>query len=166
MSSITVLVPAGQATPAAPLGPALGPLGVNVGEVVAEINKQTAQFKGMKVPVTIKVDPATRKFEVIVGSPPMSALIKKELGIEKGAQNPKEEVVGNLTMEQVVKIAKTKLESSASSNLKSVVKEVIGTCNSMGVTVEGKRAALIIKDIDAGRYDELINRTEHSEKSS
>jgi large subunit ribosomal protein L11 len=156
MAKIKVLVEAAQATAAAPLGPALGPLGVNVGQVVAEINKQTEPYQGMKVPVEIEVDSKTRKFSVTVGSPPMSALIKKELGITKGAQNPKTENVGNLSLEQAIKIAKNKMEFLNSYALKSAVKEVLGTADSMGITIEGEKPREYMKRIDQGKLDEKL----------
>ena len=143
---IEVLVPGGKATPGPPLGPALGPLGIPVNQVIAKINEATKQFEGMQVPVKVIVDPETKQFEIEVGSPPVSALIKKELGIEKGSGDGSS--VGNLTLEQVIKIAKMKREHSLARSLKGVVKEVVGTCVSMGVTIEGKPAKEFIKEID------------------
>ena len=156
MAEISVLIDGGKATAGAPLGPALGPLGVNIGEVVKQINAKTASFAGMKVPVKVAIDPVTKGFDISVGSPPASALIRKELGLEKGAANPKIEVKGNLTMEQVVKIAKMKIDNMISFRLKSAAKEIIGVCNSMGVSVEGKRAKESEKDIDEGKYDAIL----------
>ena len=143
---IEVLVPGGKATPGPPLGPALGPLGVPVPKVIQVINEKTKEFEGMQVPVKVIVDPTTKEFEIEVGVPPVSALIKKELGIEKGSGDSSP--VGNLTLDQVIKIAKIKRKQSLAKDLKGVVKEVIGTCVSMGVTVEGKPAKEFIKEID------------------
>jgi len=153
---IKLLVEGGKATPGPPIGPALGPFGLNVGKVVAEINQKTKDFEGMKVPVTLIVDPKTKSYEIKVGLPPVSALIKKELGIEKGAHSPSKEVVGNLTIEQAVKIAKMKRGGSLAKSLKAAVKEVLGTCVSMGVTVDGKDPRIVQKEIDEGKYDEVI----------
>ncbi len=153
MPEISVLVEGGKATASAPLGPALGPLGVNIGEVVNQINEKTKSYAGMKVPVKVIVDSSTREFEIKVGSPPMSGLIKKELGIEKAAANPKTDVAGNLSIEQVKKIAKMKIDSLASAELKSAAKEVIGACNSMGVTIDGKKAKQVQDEIKEGKYD-------------
>jgi len=153
MSDIKVLVEAGKASAGAPLGPALGPLGINIGEVVSKINEKTKGYAGMKVPVTVSVDPATKEFDIKVGSPPTSALIKKELGLQSGSKNPKAELNGNLSMEQVKKIVEMKIDSLAAYKMKSAAKEVIGVCDSMGVMVEGKRAKETIKDIDAGLFD-------------
>jgi len=151
MPSIDALVEGGKATPAPPLGPALGPLGVNVGKVIAEINEKTKKFEGMKVPVKVIVD-ASKNFEIAVGTPPTSALILKEIGKEKGS-GKKEEIVGNLGIKQAVKIAKMKSDEMLAKDLKSAVKEVVGACVSMGVTVEGKNPKEVIKEIAAGKHD-------------
>ena len=154
--TVSVLVDGGKASAGPPLGPALGPLGVNIGKVVSAINEKTKDFEGMKVPVKIHVDPATKEFEIEVGIPPTTALIKKELGIEKGAKEPGAENVGNLTMEQVVKIARMKRQDMIASSLKSAAKEVIGTCVTMGITIEGKSPKEVQKEIDNKVYDELF----------
>ncbi len=149
---INVLVDAGKATPGNPLGPALGPLGVNVVKVVQEINDKTKQFTGMKVPVTIEVN-ADKTFGISVGTPPTTALILKELGIEKGSGSPKGTKVGNLSMAQVLKIADMKKESSLGATVKTRAKEVVGTCVSCGVTVEGKEPKAVIAEINQGTWD-------------
>ncbi len=149
MSEIKVMVDAGKAS-AAQLAQALGPLGVNIGAIVDEINKKTSSFSGMKVPVTVVVD-AKKNFEIKVGSPPTSALITKELGAAKGAANPKTETAGNLSMEQVKKIAGMKGEKMNSFTIEKNMREVIGTCNSMGVLVDGKRAKELQKEITEGK---------------
>ncbi len=146
---VEVLVPGGKATPGPPLGPAIGPLGLNVKQVVDAINKATKEFDGLPVPVKIIVK-EDRSFEIEVGVPPVSALVKRELGIEKGAQKTKHEVVGNLTLEQVIKIAKIKKKQMLSYTLKSAVKEVLGTCVSMGVTIEDKHPRDVMKEIEEG----------------
>lgn len=151
---VEVLVEGGKATAGPPIGPALGPLGLNVVEVVNEINKLTKDFQGMKVPVKIIVDPATKKFEIKVGTPPASALIMQKAGIEKGASD--ENPVGNITMKDVVDIAKMKKGDLLGKDLKSKAKEIAGTCVSMGVTIENMNAKEIIKKIDEGEFDELF----------
>ncbi len=156
MTEIKVLVEGGKASAGAPLGPALGPLGVNIGDVVAQINEKTKSYAGMKVPVIVEVDAGTKTFEISVGSPPTSALIKKEIGLDKGSSNPKAEIKGNISMEQVKKVTEMKIEKLASYKMKSAAKEVIGVCNSMGITVEGKPARQVIKEIDEGKFDEQL----------
>ncbi len=153
---VEALVDGGKATAGPPLGPALGPLGVNIMEVIKVINEKTKAFQGMKVPVKVVVDPNTKSFEITVGTPPTSALIKKELGLEKGSGDARKTKVGNLKMEQVKKIADMKKESLLGKDMKSRVKEIIGTCQSMGVTVEGKNPKDILKEIDEGKYDDVL----------
>lgn len=160
--TVEVLVEGGKATAAPPLGPALGPKGVNIGQVVAEINKKTEAFKGMQVPVKVIIDPDTKEFEIELGTPPASQLIKKEAGIEKGSGNPKEEKVADILIEQVIKIVKMKEAGLLGKTLKEKVKEVIGTCNSMGVLVEGVPAVDAIKQVNEGKFDEEI-KTEKTE---
>ena len=151
---VKLLVDGGAATAGPPLGPALGPLGVNAGKVVEEINRKTADFKGMKVPVEVVVDTSTRSFEVKVGTPPTSALLIKEVGLDKGTKdaNP----VGNLTLEQIIKVANMKKDVMLSKTMKASVIEVIGVCQSAGINVEGKRPKEMIKDIKDGKYDKSI----------
>lgn len=147
MQTVDALVDGGQATAGPPLGPALGPLGLNLNQVIAAINEKTKDFDGMKVPIKLVVNPETKEFEVKVGTPPVSALIKRELGIEKGAQIPGEEVVGDLTLDQAKKIARIKMDNMLSYTEKAAVKEVLGTCVSMGVTVEGKSPKEVQKEL-------------------
>jgi len=155
-TTIKVLIEGGKATPGPPIGPALGPLGINVGQVVSEINKKTAAFEGMKVPVSIIVDKKAKQFRIEVGSPPTAALIKKELGLEKGAKTAGQEVVGNLTFEQVVKIAKLKRSTMLAEDLRAAVNEVLGTCLSMGVTVDGMHPKEVQRQVREGKYDEKL----------
>lgn len=154
--TIQALVEGGKATAAPPLGPALGPLGVNIGQVVADINKKTADFKGMQVPVKVTVDTETKQYSIELGTPPVSALIRKEAGVDKGASNPLAEKVGDLRIEQVIKIAKMKEDALLGKSTKERIKEVIGTCNSMGIMVEGKPAKEVINDINNGSFAEEI----------
>ena len=151
---VEALVPGGKASAGPPLGPALGPLGVNVAQVVAKINEQTKDLNGMQVPVKIKVKSRT-EFEIEVGTPPTSALILKEMGVEKGTGD--KSTVGNLTIEQVVKIANVKRKSLLSKTLKSAAREVIGTAGSLGATVDGlpsKEAQQVVED---GKYNDLLD---------
>jgi len=162
---IDVLIEGGKATAAPPLGPALGPMGVNIGEVVAEINAKTKEFAGMKVPVKVIIDKDTKAFDIKIGTPPASALIKKEAGIDKGAQNPATDKVADLKIEQIIKIAKMKSDSLLGKDSISKVKEIIGTCNSMGILVEGVHARDMLAKIDNGEHrDKIVSgKTELSE---
>ena len=153
--TVDLLVSGGQATAGPPLGPALGPLGVNVLEIVNKINDLTKDYAGMKVPVKVTVDPETKEFEVNIGTPTTSALIVRELKIEKGSGTPNTEKVGDLTMEQVVRISELKRAELLAKTLKAAAKEVLGSCVSMGVTVEGKDPREVQREIDEDKYDEL-----------
>lgn len=155
MTEIKVMIDGGKATPAPPLGPALAPLGLNVGKIVQEINEMTKNFSGMKVPVTLEVS-KNKKYTIIVGSPPTSALICKEAGIPKGSGNPKSDLKGNLTIEQVKRIAEMKMGKINSYKMKSAFREIIGTCNSMGVTVDGKHAKQVQAEFQEGKYDSIF----------
>lgn len=154
------LVPGGEANAGPPIGPALGPLGVNVLQIVEEINRVTAEFKGMRVPVEVTVDTDTKEFKVKVGTPTTAALIVKEAGVEKGSGTPGQQPVGNLSMEQVVRIARIKMSDMRVKSLKAAVKQVLGTCLSMGITVEGKSPKEVTREVDEGVYDELIKKEE------
>lgn len=168
MASQTVetMVEGGKATAAPPLGPALGPTGVNIGQVVAEINKKTADMKGMQVPVKVTIDTDSKEFSIEIGTPPASALIKKEAGIDKGASNPLTDRVADLLIEQIIKIAKMKEDALLGKDLKMKIREIVGTCQSMGVMVEGKSAQEALKEIESGKFDAEIKseKTELSEE--
>ncbi|MDA4128763.1 MAG: 50S ribosomal protein L11 [Thaumarchaeota archaeon] len=153
---ISILVTGGEASAGPPLGPALGPLGVNVLAIVNKINETTAGFKGMRVPVKVEVDPETKQFDVTVGLPTSSALIAKEAGVEKGSAKPNVDFVGDIAFDKVVAIAKNKLAGSYAKSLKSAVKEVVGSCVSMGVKVEGTDPRELMKQIQEGKWDAKI----------
>ena len=155
---VELLVNGGLATAGPPLGPALGPLGINIMAVVTKINELTHDYAGMKVPVKISVDVDDKTFEVTVGTPTASALIVAELKVEKGSGTPNTVKVGNLSMEQVVRIAKIKRPELLAQTLKLAAKEMLGTCVSLGVTVEGKDPREVQKEIDAGSYGELFGK--------
>jgi large subunit ribosomal protein L11 len=153
---IEAIVNGGQANAGPPLGPSLGPLGVNIVAIVNKINEVTKAYAGMKVPVKIAVDPEDKSFEITVGTPTASALIVAELKIEKGSGTPNSVKVGDLTMEQIVKIAQIKAPQLLAPTTKKAAKELLGTCVSMGVTVEGKDPREIQKEIDEGNYDKIF----------
>ena len=154
------LVDGGRATAGPPIGPALGPLGINVLEVVRKINEVTKDFSGMRVPVKVTVDIDKKTFEVEVGTPTTAALIIKEVKAEKGSGQAGREPIGSISMEQVVRIAVVKMKDMGSKTLKGAVKCVLGTCLSMGVLVEGRSPKEIIREVNAGAYDELIAKYE------
>jgi len=164
--TVEVLVSGGKATAAPPLGPALGPKGVNIGKVVADINKKRADFKGMQVPVKVIIDTDTKEYEIKIGTPPATELIKKEAGIQKASSNPKKDLVADLKIEQIMKIANMKEDALLGIDMKARVKEIAGTARSMGIMVEEKRVEEFIKDVNAGKYDKQISsgKTEMTEE--
>ncbi|MBU2560423.1 50S ribosomal protein L11 [archaeon] len=152
--SIDVMVEGGKASAGPPLGPALGPLGIKIDKVIAAINEKTKSYDGMAVPVKVIVDTSTKAFEIEVGNPPVSALIKKEIGIEKGSGAAREETAGDLSMEGAIKIAGMKRDDMLAKDTKAGVKEVLGVCVSMGITVEGKKAKDVQTEIASGAHDD------------
>jgi large subunit ribosomal protein L11 len=151
--SISSLVTGGAASAGPPLGPALGPMGVNIMQVINAINEKTKDFEGMKVPVTVKVDSDTKEWSIEIGIPSSAALIMKEAGISKGSGTSGTAWVGDITMDSVVKVAKTKLETSYASSLKSVAKMIVGTCIPLGIKIEGKTPKEITAEINEGKWD-------------
>lgn len=151
--TVKALVDGGKASAGPPLGPALGPLGVNIMQVINTINEKTKKFEGMKVPVKVLVDPKTKSFTIEVGTPPAASLILNELGVEKGSGAPSTHKIGNLTIDQAIKVAKMKYENLLGKDLKQKTKEIIGTCVSLGVMVEGKKPTEIQKMLDTGEFD-------------
>lgn len=154
--TVEVLVDGGKASAGPPLGPALGPLGVNVMNVVKMINDKTAAFVGMKVPVKVIVDPKTKSFDVTVGTPPTSALLFAEAGVEKGSGTPKSAKVGNITIDQAIKVSRMKQDGLQGATLKARVCEVAGTANSCGITIEGMDGRSFIAAVKAGQFDARI----------
>lgn len=154
---VSVLIEGGKATAAPPLGPALGPLKVNIGQVVADINKKTGDFKGMKVPVDVVVDTETKEYEIVIGTPPASQLIKSELGIKKGSGTPDKDYVADMTLEQIKKVARMKFDALLANDLSAAVREIAGTCFSLGIKIDGKVPREFIADVKAGKYDSELN---------
>ena len=152
--TIETVVDGGKAA-AGPLGPVLGPTGVNMGQVIVKINEATKPFAGMKVPIKIVIDDR-RGFTVEVGTPPVSQLVLSKTKIEKGSGTPNKSQVGNLTIKQAIEITKMKGSTMLGGSLKARVKEVVGTCSSMGVTVEGRIAKEVSKAIESGEFDAQI----------
>lgn len=150
---VEALVDGGKASAGPPLGPALGPKGVNIGQVIEKINERTRAFDGMKVPVKIMIND-DKSFEIKVGTPPVSALIKSELNIKSGAGNPKAEKVGDLSLDQIKKIADMKQDDLLGADVKARVLEIAGNCVTMGVHVDGKAAKAFQKDVKDGLYDD------------
>ncbi len=131
---IKLQIPAGQASPSPPVGPALGQQGVNIMEFVKAFNAKTADQAGMIIPVVITVY-ADRSFSFILKTPPASVLLKKAAGIEKGSGVPNREKVGTVTRAQCAEIAKTKMPDLTAADLAAAVRTIEGTARSMGIEV-------------------------------
>ena len=131
---IKLQAPGGKATPAPPIGPALGQHGVNIGQFVSQFNERSKEHNGTIVPVEITVY-ADKTFEFVIKSPPAAELLKQAAGLAKGSGVPNKEKVGKVTSEQVVSIAKTKLDDLNAFTLEKAVKIIEGTARSMGIEI-------------------------------
>lgn len=154
VQTVSALVTGGQANAGPPLGPTLGPLGVNILQIVNTINEKTKDFAGMKVPVIVTVDKKSKQWTVEVGIPSAAALILKEAGLQKGSGTSGATWVGDITADAVIKVAKLKIDSSYAIDVKSAAKEIIGTCLSLGIKINGKNPKEVTPEIDAGKWDD------------
>ena len=152
VDTVEALVDGGKATAGPPLGPALGPKGVDIGKIIAAINNTPAVFAVMKVPVKILIAD-DKSIEIKVGTPPMSAQIKSELNLAKGYSNNTKEFVGNMTLAQAKKLAKMKEDSLLGATEKARVLEVAGAAVTVGVTIDGKKPKDFQAAVKAGEYD-------------
>ncbi|MGC9017873.1 MAG: 50S ribosomal protein L11 [Caldimicrobium thiodismutans] len=134
IAQIKLQLPAGQATPAPPVGPALGQHGVNIMEFVKAFNEKTRGQEGYIIPVVITVY-ADRSFTFELKTPPASVLLKKAAGIETGAHSPKKEIVGKITRKQLEEIAKMKMQDMTASSLEAAIRCIEGTAKSMGIEI-------------------------------
>jgi len=198
--TIDLLIEGGKAKPGPTTAPKLGVYKVNMGKLFQDINEQTKDYKGMNVPVKVIINKKDGSYSIKIGTPPVSSLIKKELGLKKITEEKKEEeeakepeeskkkkddntekkktkkelkkekaekakktkgkkervIVGNLTMGQCIKIMKMKRDSLLAKNMKKAVKEVVSSVVSMPLTIEGKSPKEVLKEIDEGKYDDLL----------
>ncbi|CAM2748100.1 50S ribosomal protein L11 [Helicobacter felis] len=136
VGEIKLQIPAGKANPSPPVGPALGQRGVNIMEFCKAFNEKTKDMGNFNIPVIITVY-QDKSFTFITKKPPMTDLIKKASGVEKGADNPLKNKVGKLSMQQVEEIAKNKLEDLNTTDLEAAKRIVMGSAKSMGIEVEG-----------------------------
>ncbi len=158
--TVSLLTEGGSASAGPPLGPELAPLPVDVGEIVNAINDATAEFEGMEVPVDVTVDEETGEYEIEVGKPPAAALIKDELGIASGSGEPNKTKVADMSFEQACKIARMKSTDLLGMDLRGAVKEILGTAQSMGITIDGEDAYEVQQKIDEGEYDQQLEEEE------
>jgi large subunit ribosomal protein L11 len=149
-------VTGGSASGGPPIGPAIGPTGINIKDVVDVVNEKTMVFKGLTVPVRIECDPETKEFEIYVETPSTASLLLKEIGIEKGSGSGMEQKIGDLSLEQIQNVARAKKEVFLDKTFKASVKTVLGTALSIGATVEGEDPRIIQERIDSGQYEDRI----------
>lgn len=153
---IKLLAEGGAMKPGPALSQKLGPAGIPINQVIQKVNDATSDFEGLKVPVELDIDLKTKKFEVKIFSPPVSGLLKKELGLAKGSGEQIKTKVANASIEQIILIAKTKMQNLLCKDLKTAVKVVVGTCVSLGILVENRPAKEVEREIEAGKYDKEI----------
>ena len=153
---VKALVTGGSASGGPPIGPAVGPTGINIKDVVDEINKKTLVFKGLTVPVRIECNPETKQFEIFIETPSTASLLLKEVGAQKGSSSVSEQKIGNLTLEQIQNVVEAKRDKFLDKSYKAAVKTVLGTALSVGLTVEGEDPRTIQKRIDNGEYSDKI----------
>ena len=157
MAVIKLMVEGGKMSPGPAVAQQLGPMGINMGKVISDVNEATSEFKGVTVPVHLTVNPETKEVSIKVLSPPTSELIKKELKIEKASSARLKQKVGNFAIEQVISVAKAKHAHMLSNDFIATVKSVIGTCQALGVLIENKETKEILGEISEGKYKEEIN---------
>jgi large subunit ribosomal protein L11 len=153
---VRALVTGGSASGGPPIGPAVGPTGINIKDVVDAVNEKTMIFKGLTVPVRIECNSETKQFEIYVETPSTASLLLKEIGAEKGSPSSSENKIGNLTIDQVLNIVEAKKDTLLDKTYKAAVKTVLGTVLSIGATVEGEDPRIIQKRIEEGEYDDRI----------
>jgi len=157
MAVIKLLVEGGNMTPGPAVAQQLGPMGVNMGQVISDVNEATQGFKGVTLPVHLTVNTDTKEVSIKVLSPPTSELIKKELGIEKASGARLKQRVGNFAIEQVISVAKAKHDSMLSNDFMATLKSVIGTCQALGALIENKETKEIMQEINEGKFSEEIS---------
>jgi large subunit ribosomal protein L11 len=156
MVTIKLLVDGGAMKPGPAIAQQLGPMGINMGKVLSDVNAATSAFKGMQVPVNLDVDAKKKTFTVTVLSPSVAALLKKELGIELGSGERKKVQVGNLAIEQVISVTKQKMGGMLANNFLGALKSVIGSTMAMGVLIDSKDPKQVLQEIEEGKYDKEI----------
>lgn len=159
---VKLIVDGGSMKPGPSVSQQLGPMGVNLGKVISDVNEATKGFAGIKVPVELDVNPKTKSYKIQVFSPPVSELIKKELKLEKGSGTPNKIKVGNIPIEILISIAKTKMPDLLAKDLKSALKLIVGSCVSAGILIDSKEAKEIEIEISAGNYDSEISQEKTS----
>jgi large subunit ribosomal protein L11 len=157
MVTIKLLVDGGAMKPGPAVAQQLGPMGINMGKVISDINEATKDFKGMQVPVNLDVDAQTKDFTIKVLSPPISAILKKEAGIETASGARLKMQSANLSIEQVISATKQKYPNMLAKDFKGAFLSVLGSVMSIGLLIESKDPQEIIEEVKQGKYDKEIS---------
>ncbi len=157
MVKIKLMIEGGKASTTPAMAQTLGPLKMDMQGIIKDINDKTGSYKGLKVPIELDVDEKKKTYDITIKSPPAAELIKNELGIKKGSGEPEKKKAGNISIEQLLKVAQMKSESLFTTDIKAAIRAVAGTCNSLGVLVEGVVSHDFNKLLGAGNFDEVIN---------
>lgn len=157
---ISLQIEGGAAKPGPPLGPTLSSLGLNVKQVIDEINEKTKDFKGMTIPIKIVVDMSTKNYRIEVGIPTVTALLLKEAKAEAPSGDPAHKKVGDISLESVIKVALMVKPKLNTRSLRSAVKTLLGSARSIGLTVEGRDPKDLIKELENGAYSDLLSKYE------
>ena len=163
---IKLLVDGGKMAPGPAVAQQLGPLGINMGKVISDVNEATKSFSGIKVPVELDIDTKTKNVEIKVLSPPVAELIKKEINLDKGSGKSSKIKSGNVAIETLIKVAKTKQQNLLVNDLKAALLLVVGTCQSLGLLIDSKEPREMTEAIKNGNFDKEIKaeKTEPSEE--
>jgi large subunit ribosomal protein L11 len=157
---IKVQVEGGKASNAPPLGPALADAGLNVAEVVSKINEMTEPYKGHTITVKIIVDLDTKEYTISLELPTTTSLLLSFVGAAEPSGDPAHKKVGNLSLEDIIKVALLKKSELNAKNLKAAVKTILGTARSIGLTVEGKDPKEVVTELNKGLYDDVLKKYE------
>lgn len=153
---IKLLIDGGDMKPGPAIAQKIGPIGINMGQVISKVNQETSEFKNLKVPVELDVNPSNKSFTIKVFSPPTAELLKRELKIELGSADHKKIKVGNASIEQIISVAKIKYSNMLEKDFKSAVKSILGTAKSIGIFVENMDPRELSEEIDSGKFEKEI----------
>ncbi len=156
MVSVKLLVEGGNMKPGPTVAQQLGPMGINMGKVISDVNEKSKSFKGMTVPIVIEIDPKTRAYTIVIKSPPTSELLKKEAGAAKGSGARLKLISGNIAFERIIAVALQKHDNMLSNDLLDSIKSVLGTCQAMGIVVDSHEIKDVMIDLNDGKYDAMI----------
>ncbi|MEL9940110.1 MAG: 50S ribosomal protein L11 [Ignisphaera sp.] len=157
---VKVQIEGGKASNAPPLGPALADAGLNVNEVVEKINSMTEAYKGYTVTVKIVIDLDTKKYDIFLELPTTTSLLLNMAKVSEPSGDPAHKKIGNITLEDVIKVALLKKQELTAKSLKAAVKTILGSARSIGLTVDGKDPKELVAELERGLYDEVLKKYE------